>query len=557
MKKIILMILVSAALLSLVGCGPRRTVMIDTSKTTLTIGNFDGGVGTEWLKSAIEKFEEKYKDTSFENGKKGVQVVIGDNNKTTMEGETLKTLILSPDTKDDLFFTEGVFYQWWAHNGKMLDITQYVNQNLTEFGENKSIAGKIDSNLLSSLTVDGKIYALPFWQSSYGMVYNATLFDEKSWYIGADGGFTNSKGKLGKGPDGKDGTYDDGMPATYDEFFKLLARINKDNCTPIQFPGASKEYLTWLLAQMAADNMGYDQFMLNFSFNGTANLIKEATMNYDTMTFDTEKVQITPKNAYELARQPGFAYTAKFAQTLLQNTKNYNVNNCLSGSFKIDQSQLEFVYNPTASSKKEVAIMVDGNWWENEATAAFQETYGTYATKNDADMEYKWMPFPKANEQAVGSENIMVSPMDAYCFIKAEIAPAKIGVATKFLQFVHTDAQMSAFTQKTGIKKPYNYKVDTSGLTAFTKSFLDAADNARLVFPMDNNSLYDYAAADFRIVHWFSSTCSSSGAYTDQIADSLTQIKGGSYQYTAKDFVDGIYDYRKNIQWPQYASVLK
>ena len=46
-----------------------------------------------------------------------------------------------------MFFTEGVFYQYWASTGRMLDITQYVNEKLTEFGEDKSIADKMDASI--------------------------------------------------------------------------------------------------------------------------------------------------------------------------------------------------------------------------------------------------------------------------------------------------------------------------------------------------------------------------------------------------------------------------
>ena len=72
---------------------------------------WNGGPEDDWLQAAIQKFEEKYADVSFEEGKKGVQVIIGSCNKTTMEGETLKNLILTADNKDEVFFTEGVFYQ--------------------------------------------------------------------------------------------------------------------------------------------------------------------------------------------------------------------------------------------------------------------------------------------------------------------------------------------------------------------------------------------------------------------------------------------------------------
>lgn len=556
-KRLAALILGISVVLTTVGCGARSTVELDSSKTTLTVGNWNGGVGAEWLEAAIEKFEEKYKDTSFEEGKKGVQVIIGSNNKTTMEGETLKNIILGDDTHDEVFFTEGVFYQWWARNGKMLDLTEYVNEDLAEFGEEESIADKMDEAHLNALTIDGKIYALPFWESSYCMVYNATLFDEEGWYIAADGSFTDANGKLGTGPDGKEGTYDDGMPATYEQFYALLDEIKKDNCTPLQFPGASQEYFTWLMAEMAADNMGYDQYMLNYNFSGTAEVVKTDTINWDTMEFETETVEITKDNAYELSRQPGIVYATKFAETVLQDTTNYDVNKSLSGSFKITQSQLEFVRNPTVSSQKNVAIMVDGFWWENEAVASFKETYGTNATKYDADMEYKVMPLPKATQEDVGSENVVVAALDTYCFIKSNIAPEKIDVATKFLQFVHTDAQMAEFTQMTSLTKPYDYEVDTEGLTSFAQSMIEMMQNSRVALPMDTNELYTYSPADFRLVRLMRTKYAADKDEGEGIATILTTKANGEYQYSAQDYFEGIVNWRKNYQWKDYEELLK
>lgn len=559
-KKLAATVLSAAMIVTtLSGCSgaARKTVEIDSNRTTLTVGNWNGGVGSEWLNSAIKKFEEKYKDTSFEEGKKGVQVIIGSNNKTTMEGETLKDIILNDDTRDEVFFTEGVFYQWWAKNGKMLDITEYVNADLTEFGEDKSIASKINEDNLNALQIDGKIYALPFWQGNYCMVYNATLFDENKWYIGADGQFTDANGTLSAGADGKEGTYDDGMPATYDEFYKLLEEIKSDNCIPLQFPGASQDYVSWFLSELAADNMGYEQFMLNYTFDGTAELIKDGTMDWNTMKYDTEKVKITQQNAYELARQPGIAQAVKFAETILQDQSNYDINKSLSGSFKIAQSQLEFVRNPTVSAQKNVAIMFDGYWWENEATNAFKETYGTKATKYDADMEYKVMPMPKATKADIGKENVVVESMDSYCFIKSNIAPEKIDVATKFLQFVHTDAQMEEFTQITGLLKPYEYDVNTEELTAFSKSMIEYVASAHIALPTDSNDLYSYSPSDFRLVRLVKTKYASDRDASDMTSDVLTTKNGGKFVYSAKEYYEGITNYRKNILWKNFEKVLK
>ena len=553
-KKLLALLLTSMMIFSATSCGVQRTEEVDENKTTLYVGNIAGGIRDEWLKKAIARFEEKYDDTSFEEGKKGVQVLIADNNRTTMHGETLKDTIST--SKTEVFFTEAVFYYNWVQRGLLHDLTDVVNEDLTEYGEDKSIADKMDANNLEAMTVDGKIYALPFWEGYYGFVYNATLFDENSWYFAADGSFTNATGTLSNGPDGKSGTYDDGMPATYDQFFQLLTQINEDNAIPIQWAGASPDYLAWTIGALFADYEGYDDFMLNYTLSGTDDLVKMDTIDAENLSYETESVEINSHNGYELARQEGLLYAVDFAAQLLRGNGFYDVNTALSGSFKQQDAQLAFVRNTSLTSSKPVAIMIDGSWWENEADNAFAETYGTGATKYDSEMEYKWMPFPKANESKIGSENLIVSPLDSYCFINANIADEKKELAEAFIQFCHTDESLEEFTATTGMKKPYNYEVDDSQMTSFGKSVLEVVENSRVVFPKSNNELYVYSSINFRLANLMASMYDND-KQTTNMSLPLTEKRDGEYTYDFMDYYKGILSYRENTLWSTFGNVLK
>lgn len=555
LKRVLATVLAAAMIISTVGCGAKRTAEVDDNRTTLYVGNFAGGIGDEWLKSAISKFEEKYADTSFEEGKKGVQVLIGDNNKTTMIGTELEKVIST--SQNEVFFTESVYYYDWVAKGLIHDITDAVTAPLSDFGEEESVADKMESYVSEAMTVDGKIYALPFWEGYYGFVYNATLFDEKNWYFAADGSFTNASGNLGAGPDGQAGTYDDGMPATYEDFFKLLDQINKDNVTPIQWAGASPDYFTWLIGALFADYEGYDDLMINYTFEGEEDLVKLDTVDAENLTYETETVSITPTNAYELARQEGYLYALDFAQNLIQGNGYYDANSSLSGSYKQQDAQLAFVRNVTTTNNKPVAILLDGSWWENEADSAFKETYGSNATKFDNKMEMKWMPFPKATAEQVGSENIMVSPLDSYCFINANIAEEKLEVAEKFLQFCHTDAQLAEFTEITGVVKPYDYEVDSSKLTSFAASVVEASENSKVVFPKSNNELYTYGAIHFRLANLLGSSYDANQTHTTNITVPLASKEGTAYTYDFMDYYKGMLTYRRDVIWSTFSNVLK
>ncbi len=555
MKKLLAFLLATAMLVSMTGCGVgvQTTEEVDDSKTTLYVGNFAGGVGDEWLKKAIEKFEEKVADVSFEDGKKGVQIIIGENNKTTMHGFELEEIISA--SKTEIFFTQGVFYHDWVNQDLLLDITDIAGEKLSDYGEDKSILDKMNQDYAASMLVEDKIYALPFWEGTYGFVYNATLFDENEWYYAADGSFTDAKGDLGAGPDGQAGTYDDGMPATYDEFFALLDQIADDNVTPVQW--GSADYFTWLLAALAADYEGYDDTMSNFLFEGQQELVKLNTVNPDTLAHETETVTITPENGYELSRQPGYMYALKFGERLLQNTSYYDANVSLSTSYKPSDTQLAFVRNAYEQNAKPVAMIIEGSWWENEAVTAFQETYGTNATKYDNEMEMKWMPFPKATKEQVGSPNVQMSPLDSYCFINANIGENKIAAAKQFLQFCHTDEMMAEFTEVTGMFKPYDYELKEGTTTTCVESVVEVRENSRMLFPMSSHPVYTYAAQNFRYANLFTSAYDTGVSSTPIISSVLTIKDGSEYKYDMMDYWNGMVSYRQNQLWNTLEGALK
>ena len=82
MKKITKIALPVVALLSVAlttGCGGRKTDTDDPTKTNIHIHNYNGGIGSEWLSNAVARFETKFADYSFEEGKTGVKVHMTNN----------------------------------------------------------------------------------------------------------------------------------------------------------------------------------------------------------------------------------------------------------------------------------------------------------------------------------------------------------------------------------------------------------------------------------------------------------------------------------------------
>ena len=59
-----------------VGCNRESGEEINQDQTQLYISNFNAGFGGDWIDDVADKFEQQYAEHSFEDGKKGVQVVV-------------------------------------------------------------------------------------------------------------------------------------------------------------------------------------------------------------------------------------------------------------------------------------------------------------------------------------------------------------------------------------------------------------------------------------------------------------------------------------------------
>ena len=79
----------------------------DATVTHIKVMNYNDGFGTEWLEKVKIRFEEAYKDYSFETGKKGVVVDI-DRGKDNYFGDGLYNSFMN--NNNEVFFTESVDY---------------------------------------------------------------------------------------------------------------------------------------------------------------------------------------------------------------------------------------------------------------------------------------------------------------------------------------------------------------------------------------------------------------------------------------------------------------
>ena len=99
--------------------GANGGIKIDPNRTQLYVSSHAGGFGSDWLTAASARFEEYYKDTSFESGKTGVQI-IPDTPKTIGTG----LLADIKNNRNNVIFTESVYYYDYIAAGENSDLTE-------------------------------------------------------------------------------------------------------------------------------------------------------------------------------------------------------------------------------------------------------------------------------------------------------------------------------------------------------------------------------------------------------------------------------------------------
>ena len=434
----------------LLGCGVVSTVnnQIDKTRTQIYVGVYDAGVGTEFIESAKQKFEQKYKDESFEPGKKGVEVRI--DSQRQYAGSTLGSIIKS--NTNEIFFTESVDYYSLLAQNALVDISDIVTEKLTDFGETRSIEDKMydeHKSYFKSAASGNKYYAVPFYESYTGIIYDKELFNDNYFYIGADGkSYVNAEGMtlegenvgLSAGPDNDiSTTFDNGIAATYDEFFTLCDHIADCGVIPFIWSGQFQYYANWVGTNLWADYEGKKNMSANFQVKGKVDDLVQSVNGDGTLTFMPE-TEIKEDNYYLLGRQAGRYYAVDFLRRVVR-SGHYDSTYCFSPSTSQSSAQQEFLYSNRSMSKTPIAMMFEGSWWENEATPTFNLMSQTLKNSGKKDRQFGFMPFPKATPEKADQKQkqTLLAVGEAAAFISANTKPEKLELVKLFLQFCRTD----------------------------------------------------------------------------------------------------------------------
>ena len=529
MKKIhILSAAMLLSMLSVSGCGTREEgEQEDTTKAQLSVITFDGGVGDQWLKNAARLFEEKNKDrTDFQDGRTGVQIHIAMDR--SVGGDTIKM----SDLNKDIYFTENVDYYFLTNQDKFADITDILTTPNSEDG-GKKIIDKIDGNLSSFLNRDGKYYAIPFYDCFYGLIYDKDLFKDKGFYMKDDGLFTSNESEFGKGPNGVAGDWDDGLPATYAQFDSMIDLMVAKKVIPFTYSSAYYGYTYRALSSFWADDEGYDDANLNYTFNGTAhNIVDSITDGVAT----TKSVEITKENGYLLRSQAGLYNALSFARNILCDTSS----NYQSYSTNYDV-QTAFINNKwIGGSTKPIAMMFEGTWWENEAADAFDLARSSYAAES---FNYGFMPIPKSSESKIGDATLL-NQNNSFGFIASNSQNMKL--AKEFMSFLHTDEQLRAFTVETNMTRGLSYSLtaaDREKISTYAKNLIDIkeSEHTKILYPYCGLDFVINNGSTFSNEYWIWNTAKYTNSPITKFIDDKT--------LSAKDFFEDHASLIKSSEW--------
>lgn len=530
---------------------------IDEGKTQLYIANYNGGTSYGWLEDAIARFVEKHKNTSFEEGKSGVEIIKDDNK--SYSGATLATSVPANDDWE-IYFSSAVPYEDLVSENALLDITDLVTETVNE-QDGKTIESKITQSYKDALVVDGKYYAIPLYEAyTSAVTYDAGVFKDKNLYFsnkldasddtypGTNAFVESVNDTKSCGPDGVYGNYDDGLPSTYHEFYKLMDRMVKIGVTPFVFTGHSSHYTNQLPGALFANYVGKDAASTVYDFDSNGKKVEIVT-GFNGETPIVEEMVLTVDNANKIKSSLGMYYAAEFCTKVFSDTRYYDTTS--ASKTYTNLMAMERFLKSGLDGGKYIGMIIEGNWWYNEAKAAnlfeaLKESYASTYQKKD----FRYMPLPHQYAGTVTpreAENalapVMLDQGGNYAFINANIPENHIKVAKAFLSFVYSDEELITSTQGTnGVIKAVEY--DLTGIIEnahpYAKSVLEMRAEAKRMGSFDNafstNPIYVNNKLDWSFAttgRFFMST--SNGRETQDV---LSAFKA-SVKPTAKDYFLG------------------
>ena len=477
---------ITCAGLALGGCKPKAVPTGGTKLYQINVSMYEGGFGVDWIKQLAKEFNETtLKETDYE-------VII------IPEKRVADSIIMECSGKNptnQLFINASNELKTGIELGYFTDMSDILTSKV-DGEENGTIQDKIAnwdiwSNMYSK---SGQgCYALPYSVGFQGMVIDHQEFIDQGWYnfatAAADGdalteqgiSYAEADGKLTfvsatgvvnykagdfiltKGKDGKFGTYDDGQPTTEVEFEALVNRIGEN---VFIWGGGVSEYLNSIFDAIFAQYEGMADYDVYYNYDSKGKEIE---------FFDGTKEAITLENGYKTRKMEGIKVAYEFFEKYfdyLDPDKAHLVHptakNTTASQYEGQNKYLLGYQNTTKNPQS--AIMIEGTWWENEATAMFNELEGR--NRGKGDREYRFLLLPEFEGQANDKSCLSVTSTGSISMSKDK-DKVREGYTKDFVRYILRDEALRYITRSTGDILGYDYAMteeDKALMTPFQKN---------------------------------------------------------------------------------------
>jgi hypothetical protein len=101
------------------------------------------------------------------------------------------------------------------------------------------------------------------------------------------------------------------------------------------------------------------------------------------------------------------------------------------------------------------------------------------------------MPMPHATADKIGQKPTWIAMSNSYGFVSKE-GCKNVALAKEFMKFLHTDAQLSAFSAETNMTRALIYEIneaDRAKLSTYAQSILDLKANSNVYYPVCDNPI--------------------------------------------------------------------
>ena len=240
----------------------------------------------------------------------------------------------------------------------------------------------------------------------------------------------------------------------------------------------------------------------------------------------------------------------KFLETLADD--GFTSAGANDGMYTQVQAQEDFVRSDGTKTEHS-AMLMDGCWWEMEATRTFDRIQ--QQTNIDYRGNFAWMPLPmptqdgaddRAEKLSAGQKGYTLADThNSLAFIGKNVSDDVYALCKDFLQFANTDESLGEFTMITNTTKALNYTMTAdqkAAMSEYGKALMDMQEKANLVYTFSQNTFYQANEATF------SQYKTSYGSkYSEKDASVLIAVDEFRSGISAEKYFTGLYLYQQDV----------